>query len=341
MSDNQLSRRKVLGALATTGGAGALVGTGTGALFTDEETFTDDGIRTSTSVAGTVDLEIDDTVPDDRDEVIYDVELPDGGNNNPAYVWFRADCPEEKELDLACATSITVEVECDGKTVPVASGSVRDVFNALRNGRLLCGGDTACLEVGEIQTLEIRITDVEEYDGDADTLTFDLEFYGEQCRYNTGTKNPFDDRGECDECPDPRQELSYVAFCAEGADEKPEPEITEVNARNDDGPTSVDWTINNGVDIDYVVAKTGQGGSNEEYIVYDYSDPSESVTNGTAAVGDDDADFLGDENDVEDYETNGDVNQDPRQFAKDALELSEDFNGKSARLEDDKGELDP
>jgi len=340
MSDNQLSRRQVLGALATTGGAGAIVGTGTGALFSDEETFTDNGIRASESVAGIVDMEVTATVLDDGNGVTYHITVPEDGNNNPTYLWFRAGCPDP--LELGCATEIEVRVECDGTEVVVARGSARDVLDALRNGTLLCSGDAACVQPGETRTVEIEVVENPGpgYDGPEGPLEFDLEFYGEQCRYDTGAENPFDDPidDNCKSCVD---ELSYVAFCAEGADEIPEPEITEVNARNDDGPTSVDWTINNGVDIDYVVAKTGQGGSNEEYIVYDYSGGSEPKTNGTAAVGDDEADFLGDENDVDGYKRNGDVNQDPCQFAKDALGQGTFNHGKSAKLEDDKEELDP
>ena len=86
MRDNQLSRRKVLGALATTGGAGALVGTGTGALFSDEETFTNNGITASKSVAGVVDVDVEANVLKGGTGVIYDITLPEKVNNNPAYI---------------------------------------------------------------------------------------------------------------------------------------------------------------------------------------------------------------------------------------------------------------
>lgn len=285
MSDNQLSRRKVLGALATTGGAGAIVGTGTSALFTDEETFTDNGIRASTSVAGVVDIDIDHNVISDGTGVIYDITLPEDVNNNPSYVWFRADCPKDDELDLACATNITVEMECDGETEPVESGPVRDVFDALRNGTRLCGGDAACLELGETQTLEIRITGVDDwYDGDTETLTFDLEFYGEQCRYDTGAENPFDDYEECESCDKPAGKgISFIAFCSK-AGGNIGPEITDVVARNDDGePISVDWKASSGVD--YVVVKSGQN-----FTIYEY----DGETGGRATTGgDSDAIYYG------------------------------------------------
>jgi len=337
MSDNQLSRRQVLGALATTGGAGAIVGTGTGALFSDEETFTDNGIRASSSVAGVVDIDIDYDVISDGTGVVYDVTLPDGVNNNPSYIWFRADCPTEEEVDLACATNITVEVECDGETVTVASGSVRDVFNALRNGTLLCGGDAACLEIGETQTLEIKITGVDDwYDGDTKTLTFDLEFYGEQCRYDTGAENPFDDRETCEPCV---QGVSWIAFCAEGPEaEAPMPKgSTELI----ESGTAVDWETEN--DVDYVAVKTGLGGQNEPYIVYDYRD--EEKTSGIARVGDENADFRGDRDangEFDGCDGGGPPDSCPCQYAKDILidGDNDDFTGKSVKLEEVDGELE-
>jgi len=203
MGDNQLSRRKVLGALATTGSAGALVGTGTGALFTDEETFTDDGIRASESVAGTLDLELEANVLENGTGVIYDITLPEGVNNNPSYIWFQTGCPEP--LELGCTTEIEIRVDCnrdgDADTL-VASGLARDMLNALRNGTLLCDGNTPCLRPGETRTLEIEVTDNPEsgYDGPEGPLEFELEFYGQQCRYNTGTENPFDPVEECESC---------------------------------------------------------------------------------------------------------------------------------------------
>lgn len=328
MSDKPLSRRQVLGALATTGSAGALVGTGTGALFTDEETFTDNGIRASESVAGVVDMEVTDTVPDDGNGVTYDITIPDAENNNPAYLWFRTGCPGEGELELACATSITVEVECDGETT-VASGSARDVLDTLQNGTLLCGGDAACLEPGETRTLEIKITGVDEYDGDEETLTLDLEFYGEQCRYDTGAENPFDESGGCEECPEPgadRQAISYIEFCAEGASDAPEPTLT-VNATNNDGETtSVNWTVENGVDVDYVVVKSGE---EIPYTVYKYSSGTQS---GTATVGGSEK-FTGGAGKVSGYSGPGGANQNACQFAKDAVGDSGQFDGGSTKLE--------
>jgi predicted ribosomally synthesized peptide with SipW-like signal peptide len=326
----------VLGALATTGGAGALVGTGTGALFTDEETFTDNGIRASTSVAGTVDLEIDATVPDDGDEVIYDVELPDGSNNNPAYIWLATTCPTPEDLGLA--TVIEVTVECNGKETTFGPGLASHVLNELRFGVPLCrdeDGNQPCLQVGKDLTVTIEVIDTTSYSGssDDDTLTFDIELSGTQCRYNADNDNPFNESDD-DNCV---QEISYVAFCAEEPDAL-DPTY-EVNTRLTDdpnsAPTSIDWSTD--VDVDYVIVKTGQGGDNEEYIVYDYSGVTK--THGTAAVGDRRADFRGDENDVSGYDNNGDVNNEPCQFAKDALGPSGDFSGGFVKLEEDGGEL--
>ncbi|MEF8887946.1 MAG: hypothetical protein V5A30_09080 [Haloarculaceae archaeon] len=341
MGDNQLSRRKVLGALATAGGAGAIVGTGTGALFSDEETFTDDGIRASTSVAGVVDLELEVDVLGDGTGVIYDLTLPGDVNNNPSYIWFRTGCPDP--LELGCATEIEVRIDCDGggdADTVVASGLARDVLNALRNGTLLCGGDAACLELGETRTLEIEITDNpgSGYDGPDGPLEFDLEFYGEQCRYNTGTENPFDDPGECEECPESDAgSVSWIAFCAEDADDPVPTDNTELT----DSLTAVDWETEE--DVDYVAIRTGNG-QTYPYTVYDYS--SGTKISGTAKVGDKDADFRGPVSDVDGYHT-GDANSNPCEFAKAALvssgalpEDSGDFSGGSTKLNEEGGSLE-
>ena len=60
MSDNmELSRRKILGAAGAVGAAGAAAGLGTSALFSDEESFTNNSIT-----AGTLDMTVDARIPD-------------------------------------------------------------------------------------------------------------------------------------------------------------------------------------------------------------------------------------------------------------------------------------
>lgn len=335
MSDNQLSRRKVLGALATTGGAGALVGTGTGALFTDEETFTNNGIRASTSISGTVDLEVvSETVElESGTGVQYDITLPDGINNNPAYIWLATSCPTP--LDLGLATKIAIRVTCNGETTTIASGLASHVLNDLRSGVPLCsGGDDACLQVGETWTLTIVVTDTTSYSGSDETLEFDIELSGTQCRYNADNENPFDGPLTGGTCP---QDISYVAFCAEGSKTAPEVTITDISGGYP--PTSVDWRITNGVPVDYVIVRTGERGPNEPYTVYDYS--PDGVTSGTrtAAVGDRFAAFVGTAKEA--GLTTGEANSNPCQLAKNVVGDGTAFEGTSTKLEADPGDLRP
>jgi len=60
MSDNnlELSRRKILGSVGAVGAAGAAAGLGTSALFSDEESFTNNSIT-----AGTLDMTVDAKIP--------------------------------------------------------------------------------------------------------------------------------------------------------------------------------------------------------------------------------------------------------------------------------------
>ena len=59
-NDNlELSRRKILGSVGAVGAAGAAAGLGTSALFSDEESFTNNSIT-----AGTLDMTVDARIPD-------------------------------------------------------------------------------------------------------------------------------------------------------------------------------------------------------------------------------------------------------------------------------------
>jgi predicted ribosomally synthesized peptide with SipW-like signal peptide len=333
MSDKPLSRRQVLGALATAGSAGALVGTGTSALFTDEETFTNNSIEASESAAGVVDLSVSSHSVSHGLE--YHIELPDGQadvTNNPAHIWLRAACPVPAAL--ACAMYVSIEIECDGHWKEVAHGFAIDVFDELRAGILLCPDDP-CLEPGATRKLRVEPGGVHlgnwwAYGKPHSPLEVDLEFYGEQCRHGTAADNPFGQPldGPCT-CPGSstdRQAISYIEFCAEDASTDPHV-VTSVNARDDDGdPTSVDWHVENGVDIDYVVVKSG---ANTPYTVYKYDS---GTTSGTAAVGGS-GKFTGEAGGVSGYSGPGGANQNPCQFAKDAVGDSGQFDGRSTKLE--------
>lgn len=282
MNDKQLSRRKVLGALATTGGAGALVGTGTSALFTDEETFANNSISASESVAGSVELEVDVDPLSDAEGVKYSVNLPEGVNNNPSHVWVRAKtCPDP--LSSADELEVELRLECNGSTVTLERGQLLSVINALRGGRKVeCGGsnDGQCFQPGESADLVLEVLDVDS--GAAPRVEFVFEFYAEQCRYNIDPDNPFDPSPDCERTPG--HAISFIGFCSESG-EPLEPEITQVNSRSDGEPTSVDWET--GSDVDYVVVKSGQN-----FTIY--SSNSNNRTAGTATTGGDPAaDFYG------------------------------------------------
>lgn len=277
MDKIKLSRRKVLSGIAVAGGSGSLVGAGTGALFTDEEIFTGNTVRASTSTGGVVDLEVtEEDLPDDEEGVSYNILLPSGDSstitNNPAYVWLRTlSCPSP--LDLARDTQVEVTVSYDGGTTSTRTGSALRVLNEFRDGYPVGQnvGDS-CLKPGEEWVIDFEVTDVEGGNSDSETLDFDLEFFAQQCRYQSGASNPFEELERCGKA------ISFVAFCgAPGM----EPEFEGLNSRM----TVVDWTTTE--DVTYVVVFGGQN-----WTIYDYSD--EQKTEGTIKTGDDpDSDFFG------------------------------------------------
>jgi len=274
MTDRGVSRRKVLSGIAAAGGTGAVVGGSTASLFTDEETFGNDSIEASTSVAGTVDIEIAADAFEDGTGMTYSVTLPDDGTNNPAYVWVRTlVCPEP--VELAARLTVELRVECGGSETVLATGSLLEVLDGLRDGELLrCEAGESCLEPGGTRDLVLDVTDVEESDTGSDgSLEFELEFYGRQCRY-TDPANPFTDADVVDTC-DPAQAISFLAFCSTESDASLDPETATVNATDSsDDPTSIDWRT--GSDVDYVVVKAGQN-----FKIYDHSG-ADGTTAGTA-----------------------------------------------------------
>jgi hypothetical protein len=358
MSDKPLSRRQVLGALATTGSAGALVGTGTGALFTDEETFTDNGIRASTSVAGVVDIEVDADPLEKETGFTYEISLPEGVNNNPAYIWVRTlECPEPAQL--AEATTIDVSVTgCDSEGALPSEGSALSVLNDLREGALLCKSDDPCLQTDGTRTLEVKVKGVEnEYTGPDGPLKFTLELYGQQCRYELDP-DPFDDAAVIPTCEEPPKVdgkgISFISFCAKDVDERPNATVTAVTARNDENePTRATWETN--IPVDYVVAKSGP-----YYTIYDYSGDG-GTTSGTVMTGDDPDAYYGKASSFTcpDKNNNGNGNNGngnngnnsdnadggvascPCALADAKVGDGNGFDGMSTKLEDDKGEIDP
>lgn len=279
MSKTRLNRRKLLSGIAVAGGAGSLVGGGTGALFTDEEVFESNTVRASKNVGGVLELEV--TVEDlDNTGERYRISLPDGdsstGTNNPAHIWLRtSECPTP--LDLARDTQVEATVSYDGGTTEtsIGSGSALRVLNEFRDGYAVGQyANDLCLKPGEEWVIDVEVTGVEGSYSDSDQLGFELEFFAQQCRYEFEFANPFEELVRCGKA------ISYVSFCgASGM----EPTISNLNSTTE--PTVVDWATN--ADVTYVVV---YGGDN--WTIYDYSD--EQRTEGTAKTGDDpESDFFG------------------------------------------------
>ena len=115
-----LSRRRVLAALATAGGAGALTGNATSALLRDIEAgslglttgLVDIVVEYWENPAGAIDQSAPDGVVDGP-HVTLPIGTPDGtsgrtvlrvslpqdeGPNNPASLWLKGDCPDGTTL---------------------------------------------------------------------------------------------------------------------------------------------------------------------------------------------------------------------------------------------------
>ena len=286
MDKPDLTRRQVLSGIAVSGGAGALTGRGTIAVFSDEELFTNNSITgsASTAGAGVVELEVTTSSSAGGDGLVYTVDVPDLTDNNPSYVWVRpATCPEP--IDAAANVDVELRVECGDHTTIIAEGTLKSVVNKLRenNGEpLRCQEteDARCLQPGESANL---VLDVISSDTDEE-FAFDFEFYAEQCRYNAGTNTPFGSLNPCESTNETDgHAISWIAFCTDSG--TLDPDITEINSTDGDGPTSVDWETD--TDVEYVTAKSGTN-----FTVYDCRDSS--TTSGTVTGGgDENAAFYG------------------------------------------------
>lgn len=357
MRGRELTRRQVLAGAAGAGGTGILVGTGTAAFFADDEVFG------NAYVVGAVDLDLDwSGGTSENGPAAVEIDAPTGSEtlkvqledleeaeNNPAYVWLRLNCPGDTDLD--CDLEVRLSYVCsDDTTQRIAPDDGRDfaplleVANQLRTGIALaptCDSPTpSCLEPGETIELRFEWRLTEDYDGGETTLGGDSDlfrFEAEQCRYNR-SENPFDPTAIDSNCGTCVQEVSWIAFCVEGQDADP-PGVKNTTELIDSG-TAVDWETKN--DVDYVVLKTGKGGDNEPYIVYDYRNKTKK--DGTAAVGDQDAEYLGGTNGdgyFQDENCNA-PDSCPGQYAKNVLEedSNAEFSGKSTKLEEVDGKLE-
>ena len=290
MDKPDLTRRQVLSGIAVSGGAGALTGRGTTGLYSDGELFTNNSVTASTSTAGVVDLDVAVDSLGDADGLVYTVEVPDLANNNPSYIWVQpVTCPDP--IDAADDVNVELRVECpdSDETVTIAEGTLRGVIDGLRTNAgepLRCSGETArCFEPGENVELVLEVTG----SGTTEDFAFELEFYAEQCRYNSGATTPFDSLAQCDTGDEttPAKGISWIAFCS-GSDVALAPTIHDPGDFDDDGaPRSLTWETDAGVK--YVVVKSGQN-----FTIYDYSGGS-TTTDTVTTGGNDDADFYGSE----------------------------------------------
>lgn len=205
-----MTRRRVLAALAAAGGAGALTGSGTGALLRDAE-------NGSLSLAtGLVDVvvdywadptgPIDPASPDgtvdgtqltvplagNDGRTVFRLLLPqDDGPNNPASLWLKADCPPRTTLAEALQVTLSYATADGTPTTEIVSGSLRAVANALRTGTRLDGDPTTpdvdCLTDTVYLVLE---SDLDAYVG-AETAALPLSLLATQCRNADPDANPF------------------------------------------------------------------------------------------------------------------------------------------------------
>lgn len=234
-----LSRRRVLAALAAAGGAGALTGSGTGALLRDDERFG------AGLTAGTVDIvgeywllsgpgadgDFDPEAPDGTVDgphvdvpvgLLTDAEptgstllrfaLPqDGaGVNNPARVWLRTECPPANTLAEFLQVRLSY-ADADGTRIGPITGwrSLRELADLLRTGYHLDPDGDPTDGTHECLTDELFVLveyDLESYVG-TETVALPLYVAAVQCR-NADPTSPFPESVIDEEC-----EVGYTCEC--------------------------------------------------------------------------------------------------------------------------------
>lgn len=221
---DDISRRALLGSLGTVGGAGAVFGAGTTALFTDTERFEESVVS-----SGPIDVLVswkDQTTEDGTVTVTFDLSdgkattnltiTPDE-TSNPAAVWIRPTCPTGP-ADSIVNVEFTLP-DC-GETV-YSGGSLPEVVDDLRkNGGVRletasCGG---CISPDEQIELEIYWEFSESADYNAenpDDVKLDFEFRAIQCRYDPGS--PFKPLDPCHDSGDNQDYhgISYIEIYAD------------------------------------------------------------------------------------------------------------------------------
>ncbi|MEF8883450.1 MAG: hypothetical protein V5A34_13115, partial [Halapricum sp.] len=225
---SELSRRTLLSSLGLVGGAGATLGAGTSAFFTDRESsraFVQAGALDllvewgdGATSEGAAELEIDLTDGGGGEET-FTVSLPDEGDqapsapNNPARGWLRTTCPTVDGDVVGSTTYITVSLyyECNGDSPVTVDGTelenitLLEFANLLRNGTHLDFEDCEAIEDGCLQPgtdLDLRFEwqwDPPENldESPSGPITFEFEFVGIQCRHNETPTNPFPEVDPC------------------------------------------------------------------------------------------------------------------------------------------------
>ena len=289
MSEEDLTRRKVLSGMAIAGSTGALVGHSTVSLFSDEETFTNNSIAASEATGGRVEMEVASRTIDaeETETVEFPISIPNKDDQNPTFVCVQAECPDASGFDpddlrvqfgLKCGTG-------NGRT-HLLTGSLREVLDALSRGVLLCdndleclsceGEDGPCLKPGDEVFLEFTVLK-QLVQGDY-SFDIDLHLFAQQCRYNgpfgsTFLENPCEGENPCPIREGPG--IRFIAFCSRNGDVL-DPAILDTLATDDDGePLSIIWETTN--PVDYVVVFGGQ-----TWTIYDYS--GDDVTTGVATT---------------------------------------------------------
>lgn len=283
MSDPlELSRRKILAAVATVGAA-ASAGGSVAAVMTDSETFG------SEAAAGILDLDADPSWgnagstgstdlgeisgPEGRETV--ELEITD----NPSFLWFRTQCVQCDPAETEIRVRFGLDTDRDGSVDRWLDGfdgtddgylSLREARERLGEGILL--GD---LEPTSSWGLVVDWTTDETLTTDL-SATFDFEFYATQTRHvaNTDAVRPeWECPGTVCEPTGSSAEISWIAFCSPDA-------ITPADVSielSDDGRTVVVTDVADGVTIGAVLLKYGQ-----HLDVFSH-DGDTSFTSGTAS----------------------------------------------------------
>lgn len=280
--------------MALAGSTGALVGHGTVSFFSDEETFSNNSIKSSRARGGVVRINVDpeaSLMPSDK-SVRFPVSVPNiaDRNENPAFVCVETrGCPTDT-LNHNSPDRLRVQLvlEC-GEDRPLLTGSLREVLDQLQRGIVLSCDNDPCLDPGG-DGLALRLEVLEDFITGTNSdynFQFAVDFTAEQCRYNEpasiGSDPGLLDLRGCStggECPAPGGKgISFIAFCRK--DETGRPMIGEKSVRIEelnDEPTEILWSVTDGAGVDYVVVFGGNC-----WTFYDYR--GIEAYNGVATTG--------------------------------------------------------